>query len=165
VGAEPTIATRPLWTCPRCGASFVTRNMWHGCGSFTVDQFLEGKGPAARRLFDAFAELVRSCGPVVVVPTKSRVAFMVRVRFVGVLRVSRRGMTFSFGLMRPVESPRIARVDRYERWFVHQVRVTSPDELDGEVRGWLQEAYAVGQQRHLLDPTPAKPLTRTRTSG
>ena len=25
------MAQRPLWTCPRCGKSYVTRNMWHSC--------------------------------------------------------------------------------------------------------------------------------------
>jgi hypothetical protein len=32
-----------LWTCPRCGARFVTRNMPHGCGEYPVDGFFEGK--------------------------------------------------------------------------------------------------------------------------
>jgi hypothetical protein len=41
---------RPLWTCPRCGAKFVGRNMWHGCGDYSVEGFLEGKGEHARTL-------------------------------------------------------------------------------------------------------------------
>lgn len=50
-----------MWTCPRCGKHFVTRNMWHSC-----------------------------------------------------------------------------------------VRVERPEDLDGQVRRWLREAYKVGKQEHLL---------------
>jgi hypothetical protein len=32
---------------------------------------------------------------------------------------------------------------------LHVFRLASVDEIDDEVRGWLREAYAVGEQRHL----------------
>ena len=25
---------KPLWTCPKCGHSFVTRNIWHSCNRY-----------------------------------------------------------------------------------------------------------------------------------
>src|SRR5262249_33103523 len=32
---DPKLVERPpLWTCPRCGARLVTRNLWHSCGRF-----------------------------------------------------------------------------------------------------------------------------------
>lgn len=34
----PSRPKEPLWTCPSCGARFVTRNMWHSCGEFTPDR-------------------------------------------------------------------------------------------------------------------------------
>jgi hypothetical protein len=121
--------------------------MWHACGDYSVERFLDGKGPRARALFARFAALVRRCGPVTVAPAKTRIAFMVRVRFASVSRVSERGMTCAFGLRRRLENPRIARVEQIEKWFVHTLRVASPDELDDEVLEWLREAYAVGEQR------------------
>ena len=143
------VLERPLWTCPKCGALLVTRNMWHACGDYSVERFLAGKGPLARALFARFEDLVRACGPVTVAPAKTRVAFMVRVRFAGVSRVSEQGMTCSFELRGRLESPRIQRVEQIEKWFVHTLRFRSPDELDEEVLGWLREAYQVGEQRYL----------------
>ena len=81
---SPRMPSLPdLWTCPRCGARFVTANMWHGCGDYTVDGFFEGKPARLRELYDAWAALVGEFGPFDQVPTKSRIAFMVRVRFAG----------------------------------------------------------------------------------
>jgi Domain of unknown function (DUF5655) len=133
---------RPLWTCPTCGRRFVGRNMWHACGPYTVDGFMEGKGPRARELFERFESLIAACGPYEVAPAKTRVAFMGRVRFAGVERVSERGMSVAFGLPRRLDSPRIRKVDVYPpSWYVHHLRISEPDELDSEVLGWLKESY------------------------
>jgi hypothetical protein len=69
-----------LWTCPKRGRRFVSRNMWHACGDHSVEKFLEGKGEWARELFDPFESLIAACGPYEVAPAKRRVAFMGRVR-------------------------------------------------------------------------------------
>lgn len=141
---------KPLWTCPRCGAKLVTRNLWHACGPYTVEGFLQGKGPEARALFRGFEALLRRCGPVRAAPAKTRVAFMVRVRFAGVSALSDRGMTIAFGLPYALRSPRIRKVERLgPRWWGHWMRITSPEELDAELLGWLREAYKVGKQEHL----------------
>ena len=141
---------RPLWTCPRCRAKFVTRNIYHGCGNYSVAKFLEGKGDRARTLYERFAELVRRCGPIEVAPTKTQVGFMVRVRFAGITHISDRGMTAQFALPRRLDNPRIRRVDHpAHQWYIHTFRVTSPEELDDEVLGWLKESYKMGEQQHL----------------
>ena len=141
----------PLWVCPRCGQRFAGTNMWHSCGPWTVEAFLEGKGARARELFEAFVALVREIGPFELSPAKTRVAFMVRVRFAAVLRLSDRGMTCSFWLKRRIRSPRLRKIEHLNAndWF-YEFRVASSEELDDEVRGWLRESYEVGQQKHLL---------------
>ena len=62
--------------CPRCGRRFVGRNMWHACGDYSVEGFLDGKGARARELFEGFERLIAACGPYEVAPAKTRVAFM-----------------------------------------------------------------------------------------
>jgi hypothetical protein len=139
---------KPLWTCPKCGAKLVTPNMWHACGAYTVEKFLEGKSPKAREMFQRFADLIGKCGPVTTAPAKTRVAFMVRVRFAGVSNVSDRGITIAFALRRPLKNPRIFKVVKYNpRWYGHYVRIKSLDELDDELATWLCEAYKVGEQK------------------
>jgi hypothetical protein len=142
---------RELWTCPKCGRRFVSRNIWHACGDYSVERFLEGKGLRARELFDRFEALVAACGPYEVAPAKTRVAFMGRVRFASVTTVSDRGMTIAFGLPRALSDPRIRKVERIgPTWYVHTMRVTSPGELDHEILEWLRESYhQMGMQERL----------------
>jgi hypothetical protein len=125
--------------------------MWHACGDYSVEGFLAGKGARARALFDRLAELVQMCGPVRVAPAKTRVAFMVCVRFAGVSQISDRGMTVAFSLPHPITHARIRKVEHLAAgWYGHYLRITSPEELDDEVRGWLCESYRLmGEQRRL----------------
>jgi hypothetical protein len=38
------------------------------------------------------------------------------------------------------------------RLFVHQIRLATMDDLNEQFRGWVREAYAVGQGAHMLRP-------------
>lgn len=145
--SEIAMRHKPLWSCPKCGAKLVGRNLWHACGPYTVEAFLAGKGPQARALFQRFVELVGRCGPCELAPAKTRVAVMVRVRFASVSSLSERGMTIAFGLRRRLHHRRIRRVEQLGQWFSHVLRVSAPEELDEELLGWLKESYAVGEQR------------------
>jgi len=140
-----------LWECPRCGARFVTRNMWHGCGDYSVDGFFEGKPARLRELYDAFVAFIGSIGPFEQVPTKSRIAFMVRVRFAGVARLRKDGLVCSFWLKREIRSPRFSKVELLgKKDWVYRFVLREEHELDDEVRTWMEEAYEVGRQSHLV---------------
>ena len=143
-----SVDTSDLWVCPSCGKRFVARNMWHSCGTHTVEAFMEGKSEAAWAYWDRLQKLVGECGPYSIVANKTRLAFMVRVRFAGMDAVSDKGMTFSFWLKDRIESPRIKRIEHYggNDWGYH-VRVERIDDLDDEVQGWLCMAYQVGCQQ------------------
>ena len=91
--------------------------------------------------------MVGKCGPYSVVANKTRLAFMVRVRFAGISAVSERGMSLAFWLKQRIESPRFRKVDYYgRRDWVYFMRVSSIEELDDEVQGWLCRSYEVGCQ-------------------
>ena len=34
---------KPLWTYPKCGYRFVTRNMWHSCSNYSRDDHFKDK--------------------------------------------------------------------------------------------------------------------------
>lgn len=124
--------------------------MWHSCGHFTVDQFFEGKSPQARKLYEAFRKFLRTnCGPFIVDAAKTRISFQGRVRFAGVAGVNKEGLIVGFWLKRRVESPRFMSVQSpMPNDFAYRLRVTSMNNLDKELLGWLKEAYFVGQQKY-----------------
>jgi hypothetical protein len=110
---------------------------------------MDGKGPLAWAYWDRLQGVVAACGPYSIVANKTRLEFMVRVRFAGMDAVSERGMSFSFWLKERIDSPRFRKVVLYGRTdWVHYVRIGSLDDLDDEVQGWLCRSYQVGYQLH-----------------
>ena len=107
---------------------------------------MEGKGPTAWAYWDRLQEMVATCGPIRSSPTRAG-SIHGPVRFAGMGAVSERGMSFSFWLKERIESPRFRKVEYYGRrdWGYH-VRVTSIDDLNDEVQGWLCRSYEVGCQ-------------------
>jgi hypothetical protein len=140
---------QPLWTCQACGRRFANRNQPHTCGRHRLDAHLQGRSAEVVALFDGFRELVERCGPVVVIPEKTRIAFQVRMSFAAVT-LRRAWLDGHVVLAHRLDHPRFSRIDTISpRNHVHYFRIRSPDELDGEVAAWVAEAYRVGEQRHL----------------
>ena len=75
--AEELVSTlwTPVWVCPSCGRPFAQLDQSHTCGPESVRSYLEGKSPHAIALYRRFAELVRRCGPVAIVPGRAGIAF------------------------------------------------------------------------------------------
>ena len=144
---------KPLWTCPKCGAKFVSKNLWHSCGEATLEDWKSQIGPRAREFYDCFERMIAKCGAYHVAPAKTRIAFLGRVRFAGITSLSERGMTCTFALPQPLKSPRFARV--YEvapGWWAHRLRITDARQLDEQVQTWLRESYhLMGMQERLRE--------------
>ena len=141
----------PLWRCPVCGQRFVTRNMPHSCQVVPLDEFFEGAAPELRDLFELY--VAATGGDVTVNATKSRIALQARMRFAGIDRPRRHYLLANFVLTRPIESPRLERVEYVPPYYyVHRLRLTDPADIDPELTAWLAEAYEVGAQRHVTDP-------------
>jgi uncharacterized protein DUF5655 len=139
-----------VWTCPRCGRTFANRNQSHTCRPLgRLDQHFAGKDPAVRETFDRVLTVVRRLGPVEVLPEKTRIALHVRMSFAA-FSPRKRWLDGHVVLARRVESARFKRIYVVSpRNVVHEFRLASPAEVDAEVEAWLQEAYGVGEQRHL----------------
>ncbi len=136
------MTVRPLWQCPECGRRFANKNQWHGCGPYTVETFLAGKGERARLLFERFAGLVAECGPYDFAPAKTRIGFQVRTIFAAVNGLRDDRLDVHLLLPRRLSSPRVHRIESPSaKTHVHHFRFRDLSELDGEIRGWLCEAY------------------------
>lgn len=141
--------SRPLWACPRCRRRFANRNQSHACGRHDLDHHFQGKDPAIRALFEAVRRAVNACGPVTLLPEKTRIAFQVRMSFAQV-SPRQHWLDGHVVLARRLEHPRFRRIDTISpRNHVHHFRLVRAEDIDDDFRGWLREAYAVGAQEHL----------------
>lgn len=139
----------PLWRCPECGRGFANRNQVHSCSNVSLQSHFTGKSEKVRELFDELSALIKKSGPVKVLPEKTRIAFQVRMSFIAV-QVRRNYLIGHFVFGRRIENPRFLRVETFSpRNHLHAFRINSLSDLDDEFRGWIREAYAVGEQKHL----------------
>ena len=136
--------------CPRCGARLVTKNLWHSCGTFTLEGLFPRSEPAVVDLARKYVAMLYSLGDVQVIPQKTRLTCVARVRFAG-LQPRKDDFLASFALHRWLDSPRIVKTADYgPRWRAQFVAVRSEADLDDELRAWLQESHdVVGLQSDL----------------
>src|SRR4051794_36152879 len=123
----------PLWRCPRCGQTFVSRDLPHSCLVIELDDHFVETEPVVRETFDALLAAVEVNGPVTVNATKSRVSFQVRMRFGGVEKPRRDHLLANFVLTRAIAHERLRRVDHIPPYYyVHRLRLSRPEEVDVE---------------------------------
>src|SRR5262245_18995744 len=141
---------KPVWRCPKCGARLISKNLWHSCGQFTLEGLLAGSEPSVLALAKRYVAMVQSLGDIQVIPQKTRLVCVARVRFAG-LTPRKDCFLAAFALQRRLKSNRIVRhVDYGPRWQGHYVRIETPADLDDELRAWLKEAHdVVGMQSDL----------------
>jgi hypothetical protein len=145
----PIDIKKALWRCPKCGARLVTRNMQHSCGIFTLKQLFAKSEPQVYRIFKKFRSMVNATGRVTMIPQKTRVAFMVRVRFAGAYP-RKSYLLCAFALPRRCTDKRIFKIEQYAPHFVgHFMRIDSEGQLDAQVQRWLNEAREVGTREAL----------------
>jgi hypothetical protein len=144
------VTERELWHCPKCGARLVSRNLWHSCGRFTLEALFPRSAPGVLAAARKYVALLESLGDVQVIPQKTRLVAVARVRFAG-LYPRKDDFMASFALHRWLTSRRIIKtIDYGPRWRAHYVRIASAADLDDELRGWLQESHdVVGMQSDL----------------
>jgi hypothetical protein len=121
-----------------------------GSTGWTVEDHLRDKPAEVVALYQRFVELVQACGPFEYAVSKTAITFKGERRGFAGAKPKTRGLDGYLDLQRRVEDPRIRRASPYtRRLFVHQFRISSPEQLDEEFAGWVREAYQVGQGDHL----------------
>jgi hypothetical protein len=138
------------WTCPACGARFVTRGASHSCVRQTVAAFFADKPKRGVRHARAFIAAIRRLGPITLHPVKTRIAIMVDVRFAAINRIGHDAIRAHLWL-REHQAPRTDRFVKIERlgerdWLYHFV-VSDDLPIDAELRRFLRLAYANGKRR------------------
>src|SRR5205085_2495331 len=112
------------------------------------DHHFAGKPPEIRRMFDRVRAMIENIGPVRVLPEKTRIAFQVRMSFAQITP-RRNWLDGHVVLARRLASARFRTVQTFSpRNHLHTFRISTAEEIDDELRSWLEEAYAVGNQEH-----------------
>lgn len=116
--------------------------------------FFDGK-PDELALYEAFWDKLAALGEFTTVAHKTQISLKNRRVFgcISMMRVLRKALlpehyiVVTLGLLRPLESPRIAAVTeaRPNRW-THHIVVGSENELDEELLAWVREAYDCGNR-------------------
>jgi hypothetical protein len=129
----------------------ISKNLSHSCGTFTIEELFAGARPGVVELAKKYASLLRSLGDVQVIPQKTRLVCVARVRFAS-MYPRKTGFRAGFALRRWLRHPRMVRTDDYgPRWRYHFVDIRSDADLDHELRAWLQESHdTVGVQDDIV---------------
>ena len=108
--------------------------------------------PGALPLYEALrSKLLAECPDTTWKVQKSQITFKARYGYAFVSLRRMKGcpevfLIVTFGLSHRLDSPRIAAaVEPYPNRWTHHTIVSEPDQLDGELMGWLREAHAFAQ--------------------
>jgi hypothetical protein len=130
-----------VWSCPACGREFGGRQA-HVCApALSVEAYFAARPAVERAIFEAVRQHLASLGPLIVEPVGVGILFKRRRTFVE-LRPMARWVHLGIGLTHRLDHPRVTRTTATGTGRVyHGIRVTSPADIDEEVRGWLTESY------------------------
>lgn len=121
--------------------------MSHSCVNETLSDRFQGTTPGVRQAFAELRRITRQFGPVTIYAQKSRIVFMVRVRFLSVY-VHKTWLGAGIWLKRRgVTHPALYKVEDYKTLgCVYYIRLESPAQVDPELIALLRECYAIGRQ-------------------
>jgi hypothetical protein len=103
-----------IWACPKCGARLVSRNLWHSCGDYRLEDLFARAETGVLHLAYRYVDLLRGLGDVQVIAQKTRLVAVARVRFAG-LSPRKDGFLSAFALRRWLDNPRIYKKADYGR--------------------------------------------------
>jgi hypothetical protein len=108
-----------------------------------VNTHFEGKDAVVRQIYDALLKHSRKFGPVIEDPKKTSIHLVNKTAFAGVA-TRKSAVVLTIKSDRDLDSSRIHKSEQTSaRRFHHEVKLTTPAEVDVELIGWLKEGYAL----------------------
>ena len=103
-----------------------------------------GKDEIVRVIYTRLLEVLRTLGPVQEEPKKSSIHLVHASGFAGV-HPRKSYLYLNLRTASPIENPRITKTEQVSKnRFHNELKLTSPDEIDEELLGWLRDAYVLG---------------------
>jgi hypothetical protein len=111
---------------------------------FTVESHFIGKSPAVREIYTHLMKALRKFGSVIEEPKKTSIHLIQGSALAGI-STRKDALWLNIRLDHRITSPRINKVEQVSaKRFHNELKLTSPDEVDAELVGWLKEAYHLG---------------------
>ena len=112
---------------------------------FTIKSHFEGKDASVRQVYDRILKSARKFGPVGEEPKKTSIHLVNRTAFAGVA-TRKSAIILTIKSDRKISSPRIHKSEQTSASrFHHEVKLTSPADVDSELVKWLKDAYALSE--------------------
>ena len=110
---------------------------------FSLQSHFEGKDVAVRQTYDRILKFAEKFGPLAEEPKKTSIHLMNQTAFAGVA-TRKSALVLTIKSDRRLSSPRIHKSEQTSaNRFHHEVKLTSPAEVDAELVQWLKDAYAL----------------------
>jgi hypothetical protein len=108
---------------------------------FAVEDHTRGRDPIVSSIYDALLKSARRLGSVKEEAKKTSIHLVRRTAFAGVA-TRKSFVVLTVKSANDVKSPRISKHEQVStgRWHL-EIRLTSPDDVDKQVAGWLKDAY------------------------
>jgi len=108
---------------------------------FTVQAHFAGRDGAVRKIYEHLLKNSRKFGSVVEDPKKTSIHLVNKTAFAGVV-TRNRAIILTIKSDRKLSSPRIHKSEQTSASrFHHEVRLTSPADVDAELTSWLKAAF------------------------
>ena len=107
----------------------------------SVEALFTGKDAVVPAIYQRLLAALRPLGPVEQQPKKTSIHLARGTGFAGV-HPRKSAIILNLRLARPLEGQRVVKAEQVSKNRYHnEVRLTSPDDVDAELTGWLREAY------------------------
>jgi len=108
---------------------------------FTTASHFEGKDPVVRKIYDSLIKNLKTIGPLAEDPKKTSIHINNKTALVGVA-TRKAHLILTIKSDRDLASPRIHKSEKVSAHrFHHEVKLTSPSDVDAELMNWLRIAY------------------------
>jgi hypothetical protein len=112
---------------------------------FTVKSHFASKDASVRQIYDRLVKSARKFGPVGEEPKKTSIHLVNRTAFAGVA-TRKSAIILTIKSDRKLSNPRIHKSEQTSASrFHHEVKLTSPADVDSELVKWLEDAYALSE--------------------
>jgi hypothetical protein len=113
--------------------------------TYSVSDHFVNKDPSVRSLYDQLVSLLRTFGPIEEDPKKTSIHLNRKSALAGV-ETRKDCLLLNIKSDHQIKNPRIEKTEQISaKRFHHKVRVSSPQDVDEELKSWLKEAYLLSE--------------------